>query len=350
MSLEFTTTRANPGVDPVLNAWLVEVPIDLLAAATAAGLMILAGLQLLVVRPNQPKPMVTCTVGPMLGVLLLSLGLTALFLDLSHKLYVWRLYLTFEVTSPMSWGSYLMLGSYGALLLNLVAHLPVTFPRLVERLPIIGRTSDFIFAQSSRIAALGWINLGLGFSLGIYTGTLLSTMRARPLWNSPLLGPIFLISGLVAAAAVLHAVLVLAASSRRESGKTANWRAHLARWTGGHSLNADVAPLLRWLVVALLALQFVTLGLYGVGLLSAPEVGQRALADFLSGRFALPFWIFVVGLGTLAPLVLGLFEIGRRVRATIIPALLVLLGAFALRYILVFAGQESHWTRSLAGF
>lgn len=350
MPLEFTTTRQNPGVDPVLNAWLVEVPIDLLAAATAAGLMVLAGLHLLLARPRQPEPLVTCTVGPLLGVLLLSLGLTALFLDLSHKLYVWRLYLTFEITSPMSWGSYLMLLSYGALLLNLLAHLPVTFPSLVSRFPLLGRISRMVFDQASRVAALGYLNLGLGFSLGIYTGTLLSTMRARPLWNSPLLGPIFLISGLVVAAAVLHAVLVLAAGRSPAAAKRATWRDALARWTGAAGLDAGVAPVLRWLVVALLALQFVALGLYGVGLLSAPEIGQRALAEFLGGPYALSFWIFVVVLGTVAPLGLELLEINRRVRATIVPALLVLLGAFALRYILVFAGQESHWTRGIAGF
>ena len=35
----------------------------------------------------------------------ISLGMLALFLDLEHKLYTWRLYLTFEPASPMSWGA-----------------------------------------------------------------------------------------------------------------------------------------------------------------------------------------------------------------------------------------------------
>ena len=35
-----------------------------------------------------------------------------------------------------------------------------------------------------------------GLALGIYTGILLSAMVARPLWNSAVLGPLFLFSGL----------------------------------------------------------------------------------------------------------------------------------------------------------
>ena len=42
--------------------------------------------------------------------------------------------------------------------------------------------------------------LRFGIALGIYTGILLSAMVARPLWNSAILGPLFLFSGLSAAA------------------------------------------------------------------------------------------------------------------------------------------------------
>ena len=41
-------------------------------------------------------------------------------------------------------------------------------------------------------------------ALGIYTGILLNTMVARPLWNSAILGPLFLFSGLSAGAALIH--------------------------------------------------------------------------------------------------------------------------------------------------
>jgi protein NrfD len=345
---EFTTTRNNPGVDPVLNAWLVEVPIDLFAAAAAAGLMIFAGVHLLRRRPTRPEPEVSCMVGPLIGFGLLSLGLTALFLDLSHKLYVWRLYLTFEPSSPMSWGSYLMLLSYGALLVNAVAHAPQSLPRLTGRFPVLARVSAAVFATPRRVAALGAVNLVLGCSLGIYTGTLLSTLWARPLWNSPLLGPVFLVSGLVTAAALLHAILVVA----RPGGPEADSRgfgAWLGRLTGGSRPDQGPAPMLLKATMGLLVVQAVLLGLYVVGLLSAPEVGQRAVMAVIGGRWTLPFWVGVLGVGTLAPLVWHVLELRCVVRASVGPAVLVALGAFLLRYVLVFAGQESHWLSGLAG-
>ncbi|MBA4136031.1 MAG: polysulfide reductase [Opitutus sp.] len=346
--LEYTTTRNNPGVDPILEAWRIEVPIDLFAAALAAGLMVLAGLHLLVRRPTRPEPHVACTVGPLIGIGLLSAGLTALFLDLSHKLYVWRLYLTFEPTSPMSWGSYLMLLSYGALLANAVAHLPLSVPVLTGRFPLLTRASEFLFASPRRIVALGTANLMLGFSLGIYTGTLLSTLRARPLWNSPLLGPIFLISGLATAAALLHAVLVIAGTT----GPTSGWRrlgAFIARFTGGTRPDAAPAVTLAWATMGFLALQAVLLGLYLVGLLTAPEVSQRAAMALVNGKWSVAFWCGVLLCGTLAPFVWQFLELKNLVRATVFPALLVALGAFLLRFVLVFAGQESHWVQRIAG-
>jgi protein NrfD len=46
-------------------------------------------------------------------------------------------------------------------------------------------------------------NIVLGVALGIYTGVLLGALGARPLWNSPLLGPLFLVSGVSAGAAFM---------------------------------------------------------------------------------------------------------------------------------------------------
>ena len=43
------------------------------------------------------------------GLAAISLGMLALFLDLGHKPYVWRLYLTMKPWSPMSVGSWALL-------------------------------------------------------------------------------------------------------------------------------------------------------------------------------------------------------------------------------------------------
>ena len=53
--------------------------------------------------------------------------------------------------------------------------------------------------------------------------------------------------------------------------------------------------------------------------------------------------------GIVVPLVLQLLEMSHRIRHTIVPALLVLAGGFALRWVLVNAGQASAIVSAAAG-
>ena len=140
---------------------------------------------------------------PGLSLVLLSLGMLALFLDLEHKLYVWRLYTTFQIASPMSWGAWILLLVYPAL-------------RRVVRAPAAGAPPRALAGARPAVraargeprgrAAIAASAIVLGVALGIYTGVLLSALGARPLWNSAILGPLFLVSGLSSAAAFTHLV------------------------------------------------------------------------------------------------------------------------------------------------
>ena len=71
-------------------------------AGWVAGSMVLAGYFMR--RELEPDESSVSTWLPWISLVLISLGMGALFLDLEHKLYVWRLYLTFQPASPMSWG------------------------------------------------------------------------------------------------------------------------------------------------------------------------------------------------------------------------------------------------------
>ena len=52
-------------------------------------------------------------------------------------------------------------------------------------------------------------------------------------------------------------------------------------------------------------------------------------------------------MGILLPLVLQTLELENRIQHTLAPAMLVVFGGLALRFILVFAGQQSHWLQAL---
>ncbi len=308
---ELTTTRANPMVDPALSVWGWEIPVYLFLGGLVAGMMIISGYLLFSGRHRDAR--CSCFLLPGLGLALLSSGMLALFLDLEHKPHFWRLYATFEPTSPMSWGSWILLAVYPALLANFLLRLPeplaARFPRLEAG---AARLRDGLSPR-----AVGGANLLLGALLGIYTGVLLSALgAARPLWNSPLLGPLFLVSGLSSAAAFVHLV-----------ARNAEERVLLARADNGF-LAAEL------LLVALLL----------VGLASGASGHIEAASLLLTGPFAAAFWVLFVAGGILLPLAVQSLAVAHRIRHTPVAPILVVAGALVFRFLIVAAGQHGAWS------
>lgn len=346
--LETTVHRHNPGIDPTLQLWGWEIPLYLFLGGLVAGLMIIAGVRLVAMRPRERHALVCCTLGPLVGLALLSLGMAALFLDLEHKAHVWRLYLTFQPASPMSWGSWILLFVYPALLANAITHLPEAVPALARRIPLLVTWSDAILARPRIVAAIGGSNIALGIALGIYTGILLGTLGARPLWNSAILGPLFLFSGLSTAAALLHGILVLTAKAAERPAFADFLLSTLSRLSEAKPLDANVAPVLARADNSFLTVELSLLGLFLLGHVTSARAQHQAADLLLTGPYAALFWVFVVGLGILLPLALQTLELRQRIRHTLAPALLILCGGFALRVILVAAGQASHWAVRIA--
>jgi protein NrfD len=339
--LEITTTRSNPHVDPILSVWEWQIPLYLFVGGMIAGMMILAGINQLRLARGERAESFYSVQTPILGFLLLNLGMGALFLDLGHKLYVWRVYLAFEPTSPMSWGSWVLLLVYPALLVSALIRLPQAWPWIGDRLPVLQRLSDALLARPRLIKALARASLGLGLGLGIYTGILLSTMVARPLWNSAILGPLFLASGLSAATAMIHLVSSVVPPHPAPRSFFRGALAALVQPLGATPPEPKTANSLVKADLGFLAVELVLLGLLFVGLLSGSASQVAAVDLLMSGRFAVLFWGGVIGAGILLPLLLQALQLAHRIPHTIIPALLVLAGGLALRWVMVGAGQAS---------
>lgn len=294
--IEVNVVGANPGFRPVPEIWGWENAFYLFLGGLAAGLMVAAGFAF---RREGELPRSLGWWAPLLAPLVLSAGLLALFVDLEHKLHVWRFYTTFRVSSPMSWGAWILLLVFPAMLaMAAVAVLerPLGVPPVWRR----------------RIAE---VNLGLGIALGIYTGILLGALGARPLWNSSALGPLFLASGISSALALL-------------------WffeRDAAAR----HTLEAVEKKVIS-AEAALLALLLIALA-------TGPAAHRAAAELLLGGEFTGIFWAGVVFAGMLVPVGLEALSRAERAQATFWPSLLVLLGAFTLRAVILFAGQVSRW-------
>jgi protein NrfD len=341
---ESTTTRHNPLIDPQLAVWSWEIPVYLFLGGLVAGLMVLGGLALRRVardgagHDGQAQFDVQA---PLLGFVLINLGMLALLLDLTHKLYVWRVYLTFQVTSPMSWGSWLLIVVYGVLLLSALVRLPEAWPWLARRVPAVQRASDALLARPQRLAALAWANLVLGAGLGLYTGILLSTMVARPLWNSALLAPLFLFSGLSAGAATLHLAATLRGTRAAPQGCVAGAAAALVQRLRTSWPDRRAADGLVRADMLFIAVELAVIALLLLNLATSSASHAAAAALLVSGAYAWTFWGGVVALGLLVPLALQRLELAHRIPHTLIPACLVLAGGFALRWVLVGAGQAS---------
>ncbi|MCB0749283.1 MAG: polysulfide reductase NrfD [Ignavibacteriae bacterium] len=307
---EITTTRHNHLIDPTLHVWGWEIPIYLFLGGMVAGMMLISGYFLFKGRHKETN--CSCYYLPYMSMVLLSLGMLALFLDLEHKLYVWRLYTTFQITSAMSWGSWILVLVYPILMINILLRPPKI---LEDKLPIIIEWKNKLHANPIWIKNIGVISMFFGAGIGLYTGVLLSSLGARPLWSSSILWLLFLVSGLSGAAAFVHVI-----------AKNVYERELLAK--------ADNAFLIIELFV---------IALFIIGLKTATQVQSNAADMLLTGEFASSFWVFVIGIGIVIPLIIQLLAVNHKIHHTPIAPLMVILGGLILRFIIVAAGQYSHW-------
>lgn len=312
--VETVTTRANRGIDPVLHAWGWEIVVYLFLGGVVAGILVwTAALELR--SGSRPRSRALLPM-PFVALGLLSVGMLALWLDLANRLWAWRFYAFFRATSPMSWGAWILVLIYPAgLLFGLGSLDPAQREWLRARTPrflsgLLGTLQGW--ADGARRGVLA-TNVVLGVGLGIYTGLLLGTMPARIQWNTAVLGPLFLASGLSTGAAFL--LLFRLDPEERET---------LARW--------DVLAIGAELVLIALML---------VGFATSGEAGRLAASNLLGGPYTAAFWSVVVVGGLLVPLAMELLEKRRRLPFVAVIPVLVLAGGVGLRWILLVAGQAT---------
>ena len=312
-------------------------------------MMVLAGYAMLRTAKGEDTKTFFSVQTPLLGFMLLNIGMLALLLDLAHPLYVWAIYITFQALSPMSWGSWVLLIVYGILLVSALIRLPESWPWLGERVPLLQKASDFFVKHPARMRWLGVANIGFGIAVGIYTGILLNTMVARPLWNTAVLPLLFLFSGLSAAAAAVHLATVVFPGRPAPRGLIGGALAAMTQPLGAEPpakrtidsvIRADVA----FLVVRTRPDR--PAAAVAGDVVAVAHRGGRVCSS--AARMDVVFWVGVIAVGILTPIVLQALELSHRIPHTVVPAVLVLAGGFALRWVLVNAGQASEIVSAIA--
>ena len=302
----FASGRNIPNIDPYLNIWHWQIPIYLFLGGVAAGILFFAGI--FTILGKEHKMTATVKKAPLLVPFLLVFGLFMLFLDLKHKLFFWQLYTTIRLESPMGWGAWVLMIITPISILWSASYIREIFPNWDWKFDFLKTFETWLIKYRLWIA---WPMAIYAVILGIYTGILLSAFNARPLWNTSILGPLFLVSGMSTAAAV---IIMLS-------------KDHKERKIMGH-IDLLLIVIELFFIVHLL-----------MGFLAGSEAQINAANLFLGGKFTAPFFTFVVLLGLIFPAVLEIFELKGYKVPIFVPAILVLLGGLIFRFIMVEAGQ-----------
>ncbi len=324
----FQTTRDIEFLYPHVHVWGWPIATYLFLGGLAAGILLFATLYYL--KGKEDDMPFTVKIAPIFTFIIIVIGLLLLVYDLHHKLYVWQLFTTFRIKSPMSWGAWTLVAVSIFSLLWPLSYIDdiekylhergwrrldniTKFIRDLEHNWVIPRFIILTFRKYRTFFA--YILLFLSIILGIYTGILLSAFNAHPLWNNPILGPLFLTSGVSTGSAFVM-------------------------WL---SNNKKERKLMSTIDMALIAIELFLIIHMIMGLQAGPEVYKQAANLFLGGEFTVWFWVLFVGMGLVLPFILEALELKGYHIPPALPALLVLIGGFIFRMIMVYAGQMSEY-------
>ena len=306
----FVSGRNIPNIDPSLHIWHWQIPAYLFLGGLAAGILFFAGLYTVLGKEKEMPTAVKWST--FIVPVALVLGLFFLFLDLKHKLYFWKLYTTIRIESPMSWGAW-----------TLMAITPLSFIWSATYMKELIPNWDWKFGILNKLEALAikyrkpmaWALIFLSVILGIYTGILLSAFNARPLWNTSILGPLFLTSGLSTGAVTIM-------------------------WMSKNHLERKTFSKIDLVLIGIEL--FFIIHLF-MGFLASTEVQIESAQLFLGGPYTLIFWGGVVVVGLIIPFILEVLELrGVKIPAAI-PAIMILIGGLIFRFVMVDAGQLTRY-------
>ena len=278
--------------------------------------------------------------GALIGPIPVIIGCGLLVFELGRWDRMFNLFKVINL-SPMSIGSW-FLGLFIIFsLIYAVAFLPSFSPRF-ERI---------VRHMAPILHLLAWVNVPLGIGVAIYTGILLGAMPSRPLWNSPILALLFLVSALSTGVATIILARVFfhkkdptVKSDRRKLRRREATLLRPGRRYYETAYMLTVSDLVLIAFEILIIFLFIMFAHLTIGNL------KYAMAFILpGGEMSAMFWLWVVLIGLLIPALVEMYYVIPKViyhhefRVHMAPEILisvaVLVGGFMLRYVVVVAGQ-----------
>jgi formate-dependent nitrite reductase membrane component NrfD len=222
-----------------------------------------------------------------------------------------------------------------------MAHLYLWLPEKYDYLKVVPAIKSNRFLtlfRGDNLTKIRGLVAGFGIPIsigvGIYTGVLLGALTARPFWNNPMLPMLFLISAMMTGSASICFVGCFIRGFRGMTREAINTNKFMI-----HSIDFTL------MIFSIIAVFLFVLGLY-----VSPRSSVAAVHLIMGGEFTLLFWSLVVGLGILLPLAFEVYEliphyiwqVELREHNPWISGIIttsVLIGGFAMRYVVIYAGQ-----------
>ena len=241
-------------------------------------------------------------IGVVMAILLLIIAPMILLIDLEQPLRFWHLILYLRITSPITWGTFLL----------------TLYPM---NCMIYGY---FMFkGDLKRTKIFGLIGIPLALLVHGYTGFILALGKARVLWNTAIMPPIFLVSAMVSGIALMILVVIVKdfiLQRKKEPDRTLIYA-------------------LGKFLVASIVLDLLLIGIDLSVLLTSTTEAYMAALMLLDGQFSLLFLGVEVILGAIIPLLLLLSPFTKHwIPGLALASVLVMIGIFAMRCIMVIGG------------
>jgi len=318
----------------ILIHWNWIVAIYLFVAGVSAGAFIMSATAYFLGEAKYEKITI---IGSYIAPFPVLIGIAGLIYDLERPYLFWKLFVTFQPNSVMSLGAWLLLFFSILSIMHFYLWLPERYDFL-KIIPAVKSNRFLSLYRGDNLTKIRGLVAGFGIPIsigvGIYTGVLLGALTARPFWNNPMLPMLFLISSMKTGSASICFVGCFIKGFRGMTQDQIN--------TNKFMINSIDFTLMVFFIIAIF--------LFILGLYVSPRSSVAAVHLIMGGEFTFLFWTFVIGVGIVLPLALGVYELIPHYIEQVelrehnpwlsgIITTSVLIGGFAMRYIVIYAGQ-----------
>lgn len=243
-----------------------------------------------------------CKVAALVTPISIAFGLLFLIGHLGHPERFYIVYTKIRVTSPIWWGAW--------------------FQVIFSAISALYAWMWLKDSENPRKQLLGYVGVPFALAVGIYHGFVLMVFKSKPLWNT---GPITVtaICGFIMTGIAL-VVLILSMISKENR-------------------LLEELKISRNIMGAAIVVQLVTLALWVSSLYFGSGESHAAMLRLVQDYRGL-FWGVAVGVGLVLPLVIGAVSIAQEKKTgefsyavPLITSLMVLIGGFAVRYVVIVA-------------